>query len=133
MFPAAAWVKVTATMVSTGVPAAMTSTMRSTSAVVLPVPAEASTTQLRSGWEMGVGLMRRDSVTVAALTGGHRSLVVAARSGGNRSLTAAALIGGNRSLTAAALIGGNRSLTVAALIGGNRSLAVAAPSDGHRS
>ena len=57
MLPAAAWVKVTATMVSTGVPAAMTSTMRSTSAVVLPVPAEASTTQLRSRSETGV--MRR--------------------------------------------------------------------------
>ena len=48
MLPAAACVKVTATMVSTGVPAAITSTMRPTSAVVLPVPAEASTTQLWS-------------------------------------------------------------------------------------
>ena len=46
ILPAAACVKVTATIVSTGVPAAITSTMRSTSAVVLPVPAEASTTQL---------------------------------------------------------------------------------------
>ena len=57
MLPAAAWVKVTATMVSTGVPAAMTSTMRSTSAVVLPVPAEASTTQLRSRSETALGVM----------------------------------------------------------------------------
>ena len=68
MLPAAACVKVTATIVSTGVPAAITSTMRSTSAVVLPVPAEASTTQLRSRSEMTVGVMwyANRSLTVAA-------------------------------------------------------------------
>src|ERR1039458_5143531 len=81
MLPAAACVKVTATMVSTGVPAAMTSTMRSTSAVVFPVPAEASTTQLRSRSETGAGVMvQPPSVAVAQETAPSRSRLGLVRS-----------------------------------------------------
>src|ERR1019366_912852 len=81
ILPAAACVKVTATMVSTGVPAAMTSTMRSTSAVVFPVPAEASTTQLRSKSETGTGVMvQPPSVAVAQETAPSRSRLGLVRS-----------------------------------------------------
>src|ERR1019366_9597423 len=81
MLPAAACVKVTATMVSTGVPAAMTSTMRSTSAVVFPVPAEASTTQLRSRSETGAGVMvQPPSVAVAQEIAPSRSRLGLVRS-----------------------------------------------------
>src|ERR1017187_3940930 len=57
MLPAAASVKFTPTWLSPAVPAAMTSSMRSTNAVVLPVPADASTTQLRSRSEIGTGVI----------------------------------------------------------------------------